>query len=105
MHEKVSCTGCHTKPVFTDVGKNCADCHADIHRAQFGKNCAQCHTVLGWQVSDIASAAEALTKAGVEFARYPGMDQDQLGIWSSPSGAKVAWFHDPDGNTLSLSQH
>ena len=51
MHEKVSCTGCHTKPVFTDVGKNCADCHADIHRAQFGKNCAQCHTVLGWQVS------------------------------------------------------
>ena len=51
MHEKVSCTGCHTKPVFTDVGKNCANCHADIHRAQFGANCAQCHTVLGWQVS------------------------------------------------------
>ena len=51
MHEKVPCTGCHTKPVFTDVGKKCADCHADIHRAQFGANCAQCHTVLGWQVS------------------------------------------------------
>ncbi|HLJ24208.1 MAG TPA: hypothetical protein VKT71_08890 [Candidatus Acidoferrales bacterium] len=51
MHEKVSCTGCHTKPVFTDVGKNCSNCHADIHRAQFGTNCAQCHTVLGWQVS------------------------------------------------------
>jgi hypothetical protein len=51
MHEKVPCTGCHTKPVFTNVGKNCADCHADIHRAQFGANCAQCHTVLGWQVS------------------------------------------------------
>jgi hypothetical protein len=51
MHEKVSCTGCHLKPVFTDVGKQCADCHADIHRAQFGANCAQCHTVLGWQVS------------------------------------------------------
>jgi hypothetical protein len=51
MHEKVSCTGCHTRPVFTDVGKNCAACHADIHRAQFGTNCAQCHTVLGWQVS------------------------------------------------------
>jgi hypothetical protein len=51
MHEKVSCTGCHTKPVFTDVGKKCADCHADIHRAQFGANCAQCHTVLGWRVS------------------------------------------------------
>jgi len=51
MHEKVSCTGCHTKPVFTDVGKNCANCHADIHRAQFGANCAQCHTVLGWRTS------------------------------------------------------
>ena len=51
MHEKVSCTGCHTKPIFTNVGKSCSDCHADIHRAQFGANCAQCHTVLGWQVS------------------------------------------------------
>jgi hypothetical protein len=51
MHEKVSCTGCHLKPVFTDVGKNCADCHADIHRRQFGANCAQCHTVNGWNVS------------------------------------------------------
>ncbi len=51
MHEKVACTGCHSKPVFTDVGKKCADCHADIHRAQFGTNCAQCHTVLGWRVS------------------------------------------------------
>jgi hypothetical protein len=51
MHEKVACTGCHVKPVFTDVGKNCANCHADIHRGQFGANCEQCHTVLGWQVS------------------------------------------------------
>lgn len=51
MHEKVTCTGCHLKPVFTNVGKNCSDCHGDIHRAQFGANCAQCHTPLGWQVS------------------------------------------------------
>jgi hypothetical protein len=51
MHEKVQCTQCHVKPVFTDVGKNCADCHADIHRRKFGANCAQCHTVRGWQVS------------------------------------------------------
>jgi hypothetical protein len=51
MHEKVSCTGCHVKPVFTDVGKDCANCHADIHRGQFGANCAQCHTVNGWQVN------------------------------------------------------
>ncbi|HET6142789.1 MAG TPA: hypothetical protein VFE02_04725 [Candidatus Acidoferrales bacterium] len=51
MHAKVSCTGCHTRPVFTDVGKDCASCHADIHRAQMGKNCAQCHSPLGWQAS------------------------------------------------------
>jgi hypothetical protein len=51
MHEKVACTGCHVKPVFTDVGKDCANCHADFHRGQFGSNCAQCHTVAGWQVS------------------------------------------------------
>jgi hypothetical protein len=51
MHEKVACTGCHVKPVFTDVGKDCANCHADFHRGQFGANCAQCHTVAGWQVS------------------------------------------------------
>jgi catechol 2,3-dioxygenase-like lactoylglutathione lyase family enzyme len=62
-------------------------------------------TVLGWQVSNIVSATNALQKAGVEFQRYPGMPQDELGIWTSPGGAKIAWFKDPDGNTLSLSQH
>jgi hypothetical protein len=51
MHQSVSCTQCHTKPVFTDVGNKCADCHADIHKRQFGANCEQCHTVKGWQVS------------------------------------------------------
>ena len=57
MHEKVSCTQCHVKPVFTDVGKNCADCHADIHRRKFGSDCAQCHTVKGWRVN-LASIKE-----------------------------------------------
>ena len=51
MHEKVHCTQCHVKPVFTNVGKNCADCHADIHRRQMGPDCAQCHTVQGWNVA------------------------------------------------------
>jgi hypothetical protein len=51
LHEKVQCTQCHIKPVFTDVGKNCADCHADIHRRQMGSDCAQCHTVNGWEKS------------------------------------------------------
>jgi nitrate/TMAO reductase-like tetraheme cytochrome c subunit len=51
LHEKVPCSQCHAKPVFTDVGKNCQDCHADIHQRKMGTNCAQCHTVQGWQVS------------------------------------------------------
>jgi catechol 2,3-dioxygenase-like lactoylglutathione lyase family enzyme len=63
------------------------------------------YTVLGWAVADIKKIVRRLSKAGVEFARYDGMDQDADGIWISPSGARVAWFHDPDGNTLSLTQY
>jgi hypothetical protein len=54
---------------------------------------------------DIVETALGLKKAGVVFQRYPGLEQDELGVWSAPGGAKVAWFKDPDGNTLSLSQH
>ena len=63
------------------------------------------YTVLGWQVPDIRIAAKGLQQAGVRFERYPGMEQDELGIWISPGGGKVAWFKDPDGNTLSISEH
>jgi catechol 2,3-dioxygenase-like lactoylglutathione lyase family enzyme len=63
------------------------------------------YTVLGWEVPDIAVATKALSAAGLRFERYRGMDQDELGVWTSPDGAKVAWFKDPDGNTLSLSQN
>ena len=62
-------------------------------------------TVLGWQVPEIAAIVRSLAQAGVRFERYGGMDQDELGIWTSPTGAKVAWFKDPDGNTLSVSEH
>lgn len=62
------------------------------------------HTILGWHVSDIAATARALAAGGVVFERYDGMDQDELGIWVSTSGAMVAWFKDPDGNNLSLTQ-
>ena len=62
-------------------------------------------TVLGWHVESIAETVEKLTAAGVEFHRYPGLnDSDPQGIWTSPSGARVAWFHDPDGNVLSVTQ-
>jgi catechol 2,3-dioxygenase-like lactoylglutathione lyase family enzyme len=63
------------------------------------------HTILGWRVDDIARAIRALTTAGIQFSRYPGMKQDELGIWTSPSGARVAWFKDADGNTLSITEH
>ena len=63
-------------------------------------------TVLGWQVSDIVAAVKRLQGAGVSFERYGEfMQQDELGIWTAPGGTKVAWFKDPDGNTLSVSQH
>jgi len=62
------------------------------------------YTVLGWQVKDIEATIKALKKKRVKFNRYPGMGQDALGIWTSPSGARIAWFSDPDGNTLSLTE-
>ncbi len=51
MHEKVQCTQCHAKPVFTEVGKHCQDCHADIHQRKMGTDCAQCHSVQGWSIA------------------------------------------------------
>ncbi len=62
-------------------------------------------TVLGWQVSAIEEVVSGLQKKGVVFEKYGFMKQDELGIWSAPGGTKVAWFKDPDGNLLSVSQH
>jgi catechol 2,3-dioxygenase-like lactoylglutathione lyase family enzyme len=62
------------------------------------------YTVLGWRVTDIEATVRGLTARGVTFARYDAMDQDDFGIWTTPSGERVAWFSDPDGNTLSLTQ-
>jgi catechol 2,3-dioxygenase-like lactoylglutathione lyase family enzyme len=62
------------------------------------------NTVLGWRVKDIGQSVELLTAKGVTFNRYDGMDQDQSGVWTTPSGDKVAWFSDPEGNNLSLTQ-
>jgi predicted enzyme related to lactoylglutathione lyase len=62
------------------------------------------YTTLGWNVPDIQQALANLTNRGIQFVRYPNMSQDQFGIWTSPAGSKIAWFRDPDGNTLSLSQ-
>jgi len=62
-------------------------------------------TVLGWSVNQIEAKVQALTERGVTFLRVEGLPQDALGIWHTPDGSKVAWFRDPDGNTLSLSEH
>jgi catechol 2,3-dioxygenase-like lactoylglutathione lyase family enzyme len=60
------------------------------------------YTVLGWSVDDLEGEIDRLVAAGVTFTRYDGMGQDARGIWTSPSGARIAWFLDPDGNNLSL---
>jgi catechol 2,3-dioxygenase-like lactoylglutathione lyase family enzyme len=62
------------------------------------------YTVLGWNVADIGSMIDELTARGVRFTRYEGMEQDERGIWTAPGGAKIAWFLDPDGNNLSLTE-
>ncbi len=62
-------------------------------------------TLLGWHVTDIASAVTLLDQRGVHFERFGFFEQDALGVWTAPSGDKVAWFKDPDGNLLSVSQH
>ena len=63
------------------------------------------YTVLGWEVADIFGAVKDLTAKGIVFERYPGMPLDEDGICTFPNGDKVAWFKDPEGNVLSLSQH
>lgn len=62
-------------------------------------------TILGWQVEDIHKEVADLASRNVAFARYPYFEQSSDGVWTAPGGAKVAWFLDPDGNTLSISQH
>jgi catechol 2,3-dioxygenase-like lactoylglutathione lyase family enzyme len=63
------------------------------------------YTVLGWDVDDLNAAVDDLRGRGITFTRYDGMDQDTHDAWTAPSGTRVAWFRDPDGNTLSLQQH
>jgi catechol 2,3-dioxygenase-like lactoylglutathione lyase family enzyme len=64
-------------------------------------------TVLGWEVDDIHAAIRELSSRGVHFEQFnlPFMKQDELGVWTPPNGDHVAWFKDPDGNVLSVSQH
>jgi catechol 2,3-dioxygenase-like lactoylglutathione lyase family enzyme len=62
-------------------------------------------TILGWQVSEIEKVVRGLQEKGVHFEVFGFFKQDELGIWTAPTGDKVAWFKDPDGNILSVSEH
>ncbi|MCC8938877.1 VOC family protein [Bradyrhizobium sp. Arg68] len=62
----------------------------------------QPHTVLGWAVPDIDAAVRGIAARGGVFERYPRLAQDELGVWPSPSGARIAWLKDPGGNVLSI---
>jgi catechol 2,3-dioxygenase-like lactoylglutathione lyase family enzyme len=64
----------------------------------------QPYTVLGFYVPDVRSAKAELEDRGMTFKRYEGYDADEEGVWTSPTGAQIAWFEDPDGNIISLSQ-
>lgn len=91
--------------VYEDEFALVFDAHATTLRVAIVKKVAAAeYTVLGWQVPDIVAAATRLKTSGVRLQRYPGMGQDTHRIWTSPSGARVAWFKDPDGNTLSITQ-
>ena len=81
---------------------NCAGTQLRIQKVQS----LQPHsfTSLGWRVRSIRKSVSALAKQGIVFERYGFMDQDELGVWQAPSGAKIAWFRDPDGNLLSLTE-
>ncbi len=63
------------------------------------------YTIFGWEVPSIGETIDELTAKGVVLLRFGSLPQDERAIWHAPGGASVAWFHDPDGNTLSLSQH
>ena len=64
----------------------------------------QSFTVLGWNVPEINAIIKSLNKKGIEFNKYDFLKQDNYGVWISPGGSKVAWFKDPDGNVLSLTE-
>jgi catechol 2,3-dioxygenase-like lactoylglutathione lyase family enzyme len=76
-----------------------------IRIARVGDFTPALFTILGWQVQDIDPAVTALAAKGLEFSRYSFLEQAENGVWTAPGGAKVAWFLDPDGNILSISQH
>ena len=77
---------------------------ATLRVALVGTFSPQPFTVFGWAVGGISETMAGLAARGVEFLRYEGMDQDPAGVWTTPGGDRIAWFRDPEGNVLSLTQ-
>ncbi len=91
--------------VCTDEFAVVFDAHGSTLRVTLVSERSQAHyTVLGWKVDDIVAALVDLSERGVTFNRYEGLEQDDDGVWTAPDGARIAWFADPDGNTLSLTE-
>jgi len=78
--------------------------HTKVRVTPVESHRASPHTVLGWSVDDLGTMLDRLLNRGVRPLRFDTLDQDDRGVWRAPGGAKVAWFSDPDGNTLSLTQ-
>lgn len=94
------------KPVHEDRFAVVFDAHGTTLRVSLVEHVSvAAYTVLGWEVADVVATVGGLVAAGVRFERYPGLEQDENGIWRAPDGTGVAWFKDPDGNLLSVSQH
>jgi catechol 2,3-dioxygenase-like lactoylglutathione lyase family enzyme len=93
-------------PVVDENAYACAfDAHGTMLRVTAVAEVANPgYTVLGWRVTDIGETVARLESLGVTFARYDGMEQDDQGVWTTPNGDRIAWFTDPDGNVLSLTE-
>jgi catechol 2,3-dioxygenase-like lactoylglutathione lyase family enzyme len=82
------------------------DSNGTVLKVQKLKEVRPAHgTAVGWEVDHIVRAIHDLTAKGVSFLRFPGLEQDREAIWTAPNGTMVAWFKDPDGNVLSLTEH
>jgi catechol 2,3-dioxygenase-like lactoylglutathione lyase family enzyme len=75
-----------------------------LHIAKVPAVMPSAFTVAGFIVEDIEAAVAKLAEKGVGLQRFPFIQHDEKGVWTSPDGAKVAWFRDPDMNLLSLTQ-
>ncbi len=118
-HAGVSCTACHTKLVFSNVGSKCADCHADIHKRQFGATCEQCHTVRGWQVAvqqvqnhqnrfPLLGAHAALTcdlcHKGAAVGQFTGLDTSCFSCHMKDFQSTTSPTHIPAGFSTTCQQ-